>query len=158
MRKHTILTVVKRVFFPPSKFCYFSHQKENWAKFCKNNLCVFFSSKYSTKFSFFFRLKTSQKLLVPKKNWKKKFVENNKFLQLVIFKKRLYNQKACPELWIPIAEGIQSQLSRLCMIQTTVEWGQTTTIVVGVYNLSFIGLALVGKDIVFRFIIERERV
>jgi hypothetical protein len=30
--------------------------------------------------------------------------------------------------------------------------------VVGVYNLSFIGLALVGKDIVFRFIIERERV
>jgi hypothetical protein len=40
------------------------------------------------------------------------------------------------------------------MIQRTVKWGQTTTIVVGEYDLSFIGLALVGKDIVFRFIIE----
>jgi hypothetical protein len=29
--------------------------------------------------------------------WKKKFVENKLFLQLVIFKKWLYNQKACPD-------------------------------------------------------------
>lgn len=57
--------------FSPDKFCCFSHQKEKIGQNLEKN-CLFSSSKYSTKFSFFFFLLVENftKTCSTKKNWK----------------------------------------------------------------------------------------